>query len=82
MSEILMSVKYVILGGKLIPLYEFKSSIKTIDLKNTVVVYCKSGKRSQEAVGILLDEGFKNVFFLQGGILSWIDQINPNLTRY
>ncbi len=70
------------IGGKLIPLCKLKSSINTLDSNSTIVVYCKSGKRSQEAVSFLLDEGFTKVYYLQGGILSWIDQINPDLTKY
>ncbi|MCC2625342.1 MAG: dinucleotide-utilizing enzyme [Burkholderiales bacterium] len=70
------------IGGKLIPLYNFKSSVKSLDAKSTIVIYCKSGARSQEAVNLLLEEGFKDVFFLQGGILAWINEINPNLSKY
>lgn len=70
------------IGGVLIPLKDFESAIDGLDRNKTIVVYCKSGRRSQEATRLLVDAGFNQAFFLEGGILSWIDKINPDLTRY
>lgn len=70
------------IGGTLIPFNSFKQAIKNINKDKSIVIYCKSGKRSQEAAKLLLEAGFNNVFFLEGGILAWIDQINPAMLRY
>lgn len=41
------------------------------DKNKTIYVYCRSGVRSARAVKIMLKMGYKNVFSLTGGILSW-----------
>ena len=47
-----------------------------------LVVHCRSGGRSAKAVELLRASGFENAWNLQGGILAWIDRIDPSLTRY
>ena len=47
-----------------------------------VVVYCRSGKRSGRACQFILDNGFKHVVNLKGGILAWADEVDPTLTKY
>ncbi len=44
---------------------------------NIVIVYCKSGARSKNSSQILVDEGFSNVYNMEGGILAWIDAGYP-----
>jgi rhodanese-related sulfurtransferase len=40
------------------------------------------GGRSAKAVRQLLDAGFTNVQNLKGGILAWIDTIDPTQSKY
>lgn len=47
-----------------------------------VVVHCKMGGRSAQAVEFLQDKGYTNVSNLAGGILRWIDDIDSTLTKY
>jgi len=48
-----------------------------------VVIYCKSGVRSLRAIKELEEKfGFSNLYNLKGGILAYIDQVQPELTRY
>jgi adenylyltransferase/sulfurtransferase len=47
-----------------------------------IVVYCKSGERSARAVRQLHARGYARVTNLRGGILAWIEQVQPHLTRY
>ncbi len=47
-----------------------------------LVVYCRSGGRSARCTEFLQSQGFKKVFNLTGGILSWADTVDPNLTKY
>ncbi|AJQ92823.1 molybdopterin-synthase adenylyltransferase MoeB [Gynuella sunshinyii] len=47
-----------------------------------IVCICKSGGRSATATRQLQAAGCSQVYSLEGGILAWIDQIDPCLTRY
>jgi adenylyltransferase/sulfurtransferase len=47
-----------------------------------IVVHCKMGGRSAKATQLLRDHGFARVKNLKGGILAWIDRIDPTLTKY
>lgn len=58
------------IGGKLIPLAELPSRLNELDKAQTIVLYCRSGKRSLTAVNLLKQVGFVNVRHLQGGVLS------------
>ncbi|MDQ7072577.1 MAG: rhodanese-like domain-containing protein [Gammaproteobacteria bacterium] len=60
-------------GAVHIPLSDVKSRLddfKTYEGK-TLVMQCRSGKRSAKAANILLDAGFNNVSNLKGGIMAW-----------
>ena len=46
-----------------------------------IVVHCRSGKRSANVIGFLEENhGFTNLYNLEGGIMSWADQIDPTMT--
>ena len=47
-----------------------------------MVVHCKSGVRSAKAVKLLREAGFARAKNLRGGILAWIDKIDPSLPKY
>ncbi len=51
--------------------YEFKDQAATLDKNIPVFVYCLSGGRSAAAADYLRDEGFKNVYELNGGMMKW-----------
>ncbi len=54
----------------------FVDSVKSrLDIGKDVAVYCKSGKRSAQAAGMLAKAGYK-VSNLKNGILSWIEEGN------
>ena len=54
-----------------IPLSHFHEIQKLfIELDSTIIVYCRTGVRSQKAAEILLDLGYQNVFDM-GGIDMW-----------
>ncbi len=64
------------LGGCLIPLKELSERINELDVKQHIVVYCKTGGRSKKAVAFLKTRGFSKVSSLKGGILKWIQEID------
>ena len=40
------------------------------DLDKTILVYCRSGRRSKDASMKLVDIGYKNIYDF-GGIIDW-----------
>ena len=49
----------------------FEKEIATLDKNATYAVYCRSGNRSGQAVRIMQDAGFTNVFNMNGGVIDW-----------
>lgn len=66
----------------LIPLPELTSRLAELPRDRRLVVYCKSGMRSREAVRILRERDFADVFSLDGGILAWIAAVDQTLSIY
>jgi adenylyltransferase/sulfurtransferase len=66
----------------LIPLGELERRLSELDRNTPMAVYCKSGGRSARAVALLKEHGFDRARNVTGGILAWIDQIDPSLPRY
>lgn len=50
---------------------DFESQLNTLDRNRPVLVYCRSGVRSQTAVAVLKRLGFQHIVELQGGITRW-----------
>ena len=70
------------LGGYLIPLKELTHRFNELNPTQPIIIYCKMGSRSQKAAAILKQHGFLNVSTLKGGVLTWINEIDPCLTKY
>ena len=49
----------------------FESEIGTLDKTKTYAVYCRSGNRSGQAVKVMSDAGFTNLYNLDGGVIDW-----------
>ena len=49
----------------------FENEIATLDKNATYAVYCRSGNRSGQAVKVMQDAGFANVFNMNGGVIDW-----------
>jgi sulfur-carrier protein adenylyltransferase/sulfurtransferase len=69
-------------GSVLIPLGELPRRHQELDATAFVVCLCKMGGRSAQAAGFLRGAGFERVVNLTGGILAWIDQIDPSQPKY
>ncbi len=64
--------------AQFLPLSNFEEEMKKLtDTSKTIVCQCRSGKRSLNAAAMLQDEGFENLFNLEGGILAWMDEGYP-----
>jgi MoaD family protein len=71
-----------IAGSKLIPLGELPARVSELDRDRDLVVHCKMGGRSAKAVALLQERGFTRVRNLKGGILAWIDRVDPTQSKY
>ena len=70
------------LGQVCIPMPEFTSRIDELDRDAEMVLYCRSGSRSEWAVRVLMHEGFERVFNLKGGMLGWLNEVDPDSPAY
>jgi len=71
------------IGAELIPLATVAEHANRIDRSKKVVVHCKMGGRSAKAIRELEEKfGFENLYNLKGGILGYIDEVQPELTKY
>ncbi len=70
------------LKGHLIPLGELPRRVHELDSAREIVAHCKSGKRSAQAVDFLRQAGFRKIYNLHGGILSWSTEVDPSVPRY
>jgi molybdopterin/thiamine biosynthesis adenylyltransferase/rhodanese-related sulfurtransferase/molybdopterin converting factor small subunit len=71
------------ISGELIPLATVAANSERIDKDRKVVIHCKMGGRSAKAIRELEEKfGFTNLYNLKGGILAYIDEVQPELTKY
>lgn len=56
---------------------EFIKSLKGLDTNDTILVYCLSGGRSGASLKTFDKLGFKNLYELREGIISWIEAGYP-----
>src|SRR5688572_11004532 len=71
------------LGAELMPLGNISKHADKIDRNKKVVIHCKTGGRSAKAIRELEDKfGFTNLYNMKGGIFEWIDEVDPELTKY
>lgn len=71
------------LNGELIPLGQIPDNEAKIETSKKVVIHCRSGARSGQAVNYLQGKlGLDNLYNLKGGILAWADEIDPSMEKY
>jgi len=71
-------------GAKLIPKGRIVSgeALSEIPQDKPVVLHCKSGARSAEALAVLHKAGFGDAVHVGGGVLAWVKQVDPSLPSY
>lgn len=71
------------LNGELMPLGSIMDHEDDIAKDKKVIVHCRSGARSANAV-LQLEQayGFDNLYNLKGGILAYADEIDPSIPKY
>jgi adenylyltransferase/sulfurtransferase len=71
-----------IAGSILIPLGDVPKRYVELDSSEEIVVQCKVGARSAKAADFLRSVGFRKVLNLRGGIVDWIDKVDPSQPKY
>ncbi len=71
-------------GSVLIPKGDILSgeALAGLPQDRPVVLHCKSGARSAEALAVLHKAGFADAVHVGGGVLAWIKQVDPSLPTY
>jgi adenylyltransferase/sulfurtransferase len=69
-------------GSLLIPLGDLPKRYVELDPNANIVMQCKSGMRSAKGQEFLRSKGFTRVRNLTGGVLGWIDQVDPSQPKY
>jgi sulfur-carrier protein adenylyltransferase/sulfurtransferase len=69
-------------GARLVPLSRIPEEIPRLDKRRETILYCKVGGRSAYAAQQLAEAGVTEVRNLAGGILRWIDEVDPTMARY
>jgi len=69
-------------GARLVPLGQIAEEIPRLDKRRETILYCKVGARSMNAAKQLASAGVADVRNLAGGILRWIDEVDPTMPRY
>src|SRR3954465_14539085 len=68
------------INGDLIPLGTIPTNVSRISKDKQVIVICRSGRRSENAIRFLEgNHGFTKLFNLKGGILAWKAEVDNSL---
>lgn len=65
-----------------IEMNEIPTRLNELDPNHEYVVMCRSGVRSRAVTQWLMDNDFKKVSNLRGGILAWAEEVDPLLQKY
>jgi phage shock protein E len=66
-----------IAGAVNIPVQVLDQYLSSVPEDRDVVLYCRTGNRSQVAMGILNQAGYQNVYDIEGGTVAWTAQNRP-----
>src|SRR3954462_5340187 len=71
-------------GAKLIPKNEFLmgTALETLPQDKKIVLHCKTGVRSAEVLAVLKSAGFSDAVHVGGGVIGWVNQIEPQKPVY
>ncbi len=71
-------------GAVLIPKGEILdgSALEQLPNDKQIVLHCKVGGRSAEALAVVKGAGFSDAIHVGGGILAWVHQIEPDKPSY
>lgn len=65
-----------------IPMGEINKNLQILDPNTMIIIMCKSGGRSAKVCKYLMNQNYKHVYNLKGGITAWALEIDPSITLY
>ena len=71
-------------GATLIPKDQFLTgaALEKLPQDKRIVLHCKSGARSAEALAVVKNAGFSDAVHVGGGVPAWVNQVDPSLPTY
>lgn len=69
-------------GSRLLPLSQLAERMHELSSADDIVLHCKAGLRSAQALAILRQAGFSRLKNLTGGIDAWASEVDPTMPRY
>ncbi len=71
-------------GATLIPKDQFLTgaALERLPQDRRIVLHCKSGARSAEVLAVVKNAGFSDAVHVGGGVLAWVNQVDPALPTY
>ncbi|MFM8896645.1 MAG: rhodanese-like domain-containing protein, partial [Actinomycetales bacterium] len=71
-------------GSVLIPKGQFLdgSALASLPTDKRIVLHCKVGGRSAEALAVVKGAGFTDAVHVGGGVLAWVNQVEPDKPTY
>jgi adenylyltransferase/sulfurtransferase len=69
-------------GARLIPRATLPERLHELSSADDIIVHCRSGVRSGQAVEFMKQAGYRKVKNLVGGILRWSDDVDPTVPKY
>jgi sulfur-carrier protein adenylyltransferase/sulfurtransferase len=71
-------------GSVLMPKDQFLngSALEKLPQDRRIVLHCKSGARSAECLAVVKNAGFSDAVHVGGGVLAWVNQVDPSLPAY
>ncbi|MCX6140940.1 MAG: rhodanese-like domain-containing protein [Candidatus Kapabacteria bacterium] len=70
-------------NAKLMNYYDknFTDQLKTLPKSKSVLIYCKSGRRSAETLALMKKLGYKKAYNMLGGFVAWSNEKRPSTTK-
>src|SRR5690606_19192958 len=69
-------------GARLVSLGDLPDAMDDLDRDQDIVLYCRTGSRSQQALEYMRANGFERIVHLRGGITAWANEIDPSMPTY
>ncbi|MFC2010438.1 rhodanese-like domain-containing protein [Chloroflexota bacterium] len=57
----------------------FREEIDKLDRGKIYLIHCRSGRRSQGALGIMMELEFTKIYHMTGGMIEWVEEELPTV---
>ena len=71
-----------IAGSRLLPMKSIPSRLNEIPKGQTIITICHHGIRSQQVTQFLSQNGFSDIFNLDGGVHAWASNVDDAMPTY